>query len=113
MSKNETAAQQLPTMTVIEQAEAKMLLYRAEVTINSLRAQIADMAPKIAMIELVERLVFGARGMAHSPDTGWEIHKFLETLEKRRTSSQLGMPGTDAQLGQNIPHTISPLDRVN
>lgn len=103
MSKNETAEQKLPTMTAIEQAEAKMLLYRAEATINNLRAQIADMAPKIAMIELVERLVFGARGMAHSPDTGWEIHKFLQELEKRSTSQR------QEPLDQNIPQSLPPL----
>lgn len=103
MSKNETAAQPLQTMTAIEQAEAKMLLYRAETTINSLRAQIADMAPKIAVIELVERLVFGQRGIMSSPDTGWEIHKFLQELEKRRTGQR------QEPLDQNIPQALPPL----
>lgn len=70
-------------MTYQEQTEARMLLYRAEATINNLRAQIQEMAPKIQMLELIERLVFGPRGVAHTPDTAYEIKKFLQEIQKK------------------------------
>lgn len=87
-----------PLMTYDQQMQAKILLTQAENIINRLRGQVAEMAPRIELLALIEHLTLGPKRSLSSPDPVTQIHTFLDLLnQQQRNRERIHSQAANAQ----------------